>query len=185
MSRLYRRRKQQYVFLAAVAIFCGASILAFLLLYLPMRSDYRRLEASIEQLRRENVDRRAELARLREIESQLDASRRERLRFLAARMIPREEGFAAILPDLERLAQLAGIRRNQVLYNLDSEPQFGVYRMEINIPVQGSYGAVTEFIRELEEAETLFILESIRLNRAQDGNLDLSLTMTTFFSYGS
>jgi Tfp pilus assembly protein PilO len=89
---------------------------------------------------------------------------------------------------LEKLAQIAGIRRNQVQYELDPVPAFGVYSVRINIPVQGPYEAVTRFIRELEVSDRVFILDSIGLNRAQLGgpdNLELSLNLTTFFSYGS
>jgi len=188
VKRLYRRQKQQYIFGTIVAIATGVSILSFLILYLPIRSDYVRLEASIERFEEESVGMEASFEQLQELESQLEASRRERLRFLAARVVPREEGFAALLPDLERLAEIAGIRRNQVLYDPDPVPEFGTYQVRINIPVQGPYSAVTRFIRELEEADTFFILDSIGLNRSQGGgpgDLELSLNLTTFFSYES
>ena len=188
MSRIYKRQRQQYVFGGVIAILGAVAVLSFLILYLPIRADSIRLQASIEMLGQESEDRILALAGLQELESQLDDSRRERLRFLAARTVPRDEGFAAILPDLERLAQIAGIRRNQVQYNLEPIPEFGVYSVGINIPVQGSYQAVTRFIRELEGADTLFILDSIGLNRSGEGglgDLELSLTLTTFFSYES
>ena len=188
MNRTYRRKKEQYVFGSVVVILGAVSILSFLILFLPVRADYLDLEVSIERLRQESVDRVLRLESLQEGESQLDSSRRERLRFLAARIVPRDEGFAAVLPDLEQLAQIAGIRRNQVQYDLDPVPEFGVYSVRINIPVQGPYEAVTRFIRELEGFDRVFILDSIGLNRSQTaepGDLDLSLNLTTFFSYGS
>ena len=188
MKRTSRRQKQQYVLGSIVAILCAISILSFLILYLPVRADYGRLDVSIERMRQESVNRVQRVERLQEIESQLETSRRERLRFLAARTVSREEGFAAVLPDLEKLAQIAGIRRNQVQYDLDPVPAFGVYSVRINIPVQGPYEAVTRFIRELEISDRVFILDSIGLNRAQlggSGDLELSLNLTTFFSYGS
>ena len=188
MKRKYRRKKQQYVFGTIVALLGVVSILSSFILYLPVRADYRRLESSIERMRQESVGRAQRLQRLQEVESQFDSSRRERLRFLAARTVSREEGFAAVLRDLEQLAQIAGIRRDQVQYDLDPVPAFGVYAVRINIPVQGPYEAVTRFIRELEGADRVFILDSIGLNRTQVGGpdaLDLSLNLTTFFSYGS
>ena len=188
MSRIYGRKKQQYVFGSVVAVLVVVSLLAFLILYLPVRADHRRLEVSIERLRQESVDLAQRLEQLQDVEIELDSSRRERLRFLATRTIAREEGFAAVLPDLEQLAQAAGIRRNQVQYDLDPVPEFGVYSVNINIPVQGPYEAVTQFIRELEGADRVFILDSIGLNRSQagePGDLELSLNLTTFFSYGS
>ncbi len=188
MNRIYRRRKHQYVFASVVAILGAISLLSFLILYLPVRADNRRLEASIERLEQESMDRVQRLERLQDAEIEVESSRRERLRFLAARTVPRQEGFAAVLPDLEQLAEVAGIRRSQVQYDLDPEPEFGVYSVRINIPVRGPYEAVTRFIRELERADRVFILDSIGLNGSQvDGmdELNLSLNLTTYFSYES
>ena len=188
MKHLYRRQKQQYVFGGFIGVVGVVSVLSFLILYLPVRADSLRLQEAIDRLERENIERTGELERLVSADSQLDDARRERLRFLAARLIPRDQGFAALLPDLERLAELTGIQRNQVLYEPDTVPQFGVYSVRINIPVRGSYAAVTRFIRELESADKVFILDSIGLNRAGSGDqedLDLSLRLTTFFSYES
>ena len=185
---MYRRQKEQYVFGAVVGIVGVLSVLSLLILYLPIRSEYLALEASITRYREETAQRAAELARLNELEGRLNQSRGTRHEFLALRSIPRSEGFAAILPDLERLAQIAGIERNAVLYDLDPVPEFGIYELRISIPVQGSYAAVTRFIRELEDADTLFIVESIALNLSQFGApnaLSLALNVTTFFSYGS
>ena len=188
MKHLYRRQKQQYILGGLVGIVGVVSVLSLLILYLPVRAENFRLQSDSERFERESIERTETLKRLETAEIELDDARRERLRFLAARLIPRDQGFAALLPDLERLAEMAGIQRNQVLYAADPVPQFGIYSVRISLPVRGPYTAVTRFIREIESADTVFILDSIGLNRADpDGqdDLDLSLNLTTFFSYES
>ena len=159
MNRTYRRKKQQYVFGSVVAHIRRRFNPVF---FDPVSSCSGRLSETWK-VPSNGCDRRVligfeRLESLQDAESQLDSSRRERLRFLAARTVPRDEGFAAVLPDLEQLAQIAGIRRNQVQYDLDPVPEFGVYSVRINIPVQGPYEAVTRFIRELEGFDRVFII---------------------------
>ena len=186
MKHLFRRQKQQYLFGGIIGSTGLVSLLFFLILYLPARADYLRLEASIERHRSETGFRAQELERLQDLNDQLETARTDRLRFLAARFIPRQSGFAAMLPDLEELAQMAGIDRSRVQYSVDQNAQFGVYSVSINLPVRGDYAAVNRFIRALEDADTFFILDSIGLTRSESGaagELNLSLSLTSFFAY--
>ena len=182
---MYRRQKTQYLFAGGIGIIAVIAALFFLILYLPARVDYSRLNASIRSLESEIVEQSAVLEQLEELDRSVDEVQTESLRFLAARFIPREQGFAAMLPDLDRLAEMAGINRNRVQYVVDG-PQFGVYAISINIPVQGNYSEITRFIRELERSDMFFILDSIGLGTSSSdipGSLDLSLNLTTFFSH--
>ena len=182
---LYRRQRTQYLFAGIIGTVGVTAALFFLILHLPARVDFNRLTASIQSLEDEIVSQTDVLEGLEELDRSVNESRTESLRFLAAQFIPREQGFAAMLPDLERLAEMAGISRNRVQYLIEG-PQFGVYAVSINIPVQGNYTEVTRFIRELEYSYVFFILDSIGLAASTSnnpGDLDLSLNLTTFFSH--
>jgi Tfp pilus assembly protein PilO len=186
MRRLYRRDKHQLVFGGLVAGVGIISMMFFLILYLPTRLEFGEVGETIIRLERESQEREAELERLEATGGQLDEARTDRLRFLASRLIPRNEGFAAMIPDMERLAQLASISRERVVYTFNEQPEFGLYSVGINMPVRGGYTAVTQLIEELEGADTIFILDSIGLNRAGDSQQDqltMSLDLSTFFSY--
>ena len=159
--------------------------LSFLILYLPSRLEYFKVGETITEIQRESEERQIVLERLEASSVQLTDARNERQRFLAARLIPRDEGFAAMIPDMERLAQLAGIKRGNVSYGLSEEQEFGLYAVVINMPVLGGYSDVAQFIEELERADTFFLLDSVQLNRAsseQRGDLNLTLNLTTFFT---
>lgn len=182
---LYRRQKTQYLFAGAIGIVGVIAVLFFLILHLPARVDFNRLTASIQSLEAEIVSETNMLERLETLVRSVDEAEADSMRFLAARFIPREQGFAAMLPDLDRLAETAGINRNRVQYVIEG-PQFGVYAVSINSPVQGNYTEVTRFIRELESSDTFFILDSMGLAASSSnnpGDLDLSLNLTTFFSH--
>lgn len=186
MKHLFRRQKQQYLAGGVVGALGLVSLLFFLILYLPVRAEYLRMEVSIEHYRSETKLRSQELDRLEDLNDQLEMTRIEHLRFLEARFIPRQEGFASMLPDLEELALVAGIDRSRIQYNVDPNARFGVYSVRINMPVRGDYGAVNGFIRALENSATFFILDSIALTSPESdtpGELNLSLSLMTFFSY--
>ena len=90
-----------------------------------------------------------------------------------------------MIPDLERLAGIAGVSRDRVAYNISQETQFGLYAVIVNMPVRSTYASLTRFIETLEDADIFLILDSIYLGRTQDdehGDLDLTLNLTTFFS---
>src|SRR5690606_7691005 len=111
---------------ALVGLAVTASVAFYFLAYGPARRDFLGLEDTIEGIRRQLPERAAELERLETIGGRLDDANRERLRFLGETMIPRNQGFSTMLPDLERLAQEAGIARSAVRYELSPQPENGV-----------------------------------------------------------
>ena len=185
MKHLMVRKKRQYIFIGTVVLSFVVAILSFLAFYLPARSGHLRLTATIERLEGEVSLREKIVGELERRRIQLESAQLERQQFLAARIIPRKTGFAAILPSLEEFAQVAGIDRNRVQFQIEQEPRFGVYAVGISMPVRGDYKAVTRFIRELESSNIFFILNSISMDRAESETfkeLNLLLSLTTFFS---
>ena len=182
MRRMYRREKHQLVFGGFVAVAGMVALLFFLILYLPSRSEYRAVGESIERLEAETAARKVVLESLEDATGEFDLARGEWSRFLGARLIPRESG---MIPDLERLAGFAGVSRDRVVYDISQETQFGLYAVIINMPVRSTYASLTRFIEALEDADIFLILDSIYLGRTEDeeqGDLDLTLNLTTFFS---
>jgi hypothetical protein len=184
VKQVLRRQKWQFLFGGFVAVTGVLSVMFFLILYLPTRSDYLELQSSIARLRAESDQRGRTLERLESMDEQLVAAGQDQVGFVTDRFISREQGFAAIMPDLEALAQIAGIERNRVQYFIEDQPRFGVYSVQVTLPVQGDYRTLTGFIRELERSNTFFILDSIGLAASGDASeLSLSLNLTTFFSH--
>ena len=186
MKKLPRKQKQQYVFGGCVGVLFLSSLAFFFGFFQPARSQYVRLESELAGLRLENMSRQEAVDRLEGIEGRLADASEDFLHYFGGSLIPRSVGFAALLPELERISRTAGIERGQVNYSIAEEPQYGVYAVAISIPLRGDYGSVRRFIRELERSRTFFILDSIGMARSDSGGpntLDVGLNLTSFFAH--
>jgi Tfp pilus assembly protein PilO len=181
---VYPRERQQYAFGAVVLIVALLNLAFFFLFFAPTRNGVRDVAEDIARLEAESVARALRVDRLESMDGQLDTAQSERLGFLSARVIPRRDGFAALIQEKERQAQFAGLTPQRVTYELTEQPQFGMHAVYINMPLQGDYESLTRFIQALEESETFFIMDSMNLARFdpdQPGELNMLLNFTTFF----
>jgi len=184
MRVLYPRERLQYTFAAVVLCAAVANVLFYLFVFAPARAELSAVAEDIARLEAEAAARTAQVGRFEELERQLDAAQSERLGFLSERVIPRQEGFAALILEKERQAQFAGLIPQRTVYQYTEEPQFGLYAVNISMPLLGDYDSLTRFIQSLEESETFFILDQISLARAgteQPGELSMLLNFTTYF----
>ncbi len=184
MRALYPREKLQYTFAGVVALAAIANAAFYFLVFAPAGEGVSAVSGDIARLEAEIVVRTAHLERLEDMDGQLDAAQSERLGFLSERVIPRREGFSALILEKERQAQFAGLSPQRVTYQYTEEPQFGLHAVNINMPLLGDYDSLTRFIRALEESETFFILDQISLARAgteQPDELSMLLNFTTYF----
>lgn len=185
MTKIYQRRKQQYVFVTFVGLVVVSVLLFCLIFYLPVRSEYTDLGGTIAELQAGIFQRRQTLERLEDAEHRLANAGESRSLFLSSNLVSREEGYAALLPDLVAMARRAGIERPGAQYLISDAPMFGVYPVEILEPVRGSYAAVIRYIEQLETSERFFLLDSISMGRAGEGEgdpLEVELMMSTFFA---
>lgn len=205
MKKIYRRERQQFIFggiLAAVAL---ANVLFLLILYEPARSEYHRMRDSIDRLRGETAQRRANVARFEKLSAQLESSDRDRRELFTSHFIPRGVGWSEIIPELDALAVRAGVRKSRVEYSPELIKQYGLYSVKIRIPVQGSYQNVVNFMRGLENSRTFYIINTVDVRGESDttgqpaagpdigtgqlstapssstANIALALTLETFF----
>ncbi len=178
-----RRQRQQYLFASLLGALAVINLLFFLILYRPARSEYYRLQSSIEHLRGEVIKRQQTVSRLEMLNSQLDTSEQDRKQLLSRYFIQRNVGFSKILPQLDEMANRAGVRKTRVQYEINETPQYGLYSVKINIPVQGGYSNVVNFIKDLEKSDTFFIIDSIdvRSGTTPIGDIALGLNLETFF----
>lgn len=185
MTKVRPRRRQQYVLATLVAV-VGAAVWLFLLVfYLPVRAEYSGLEATLLELRAGIVERTRALERLENAERSLRNAQESRSLFLSSNLVSREEGYAALLPDLVAMARRAGIERPGAQYLIADAPMYGVYPVEILEPIRGSYASIRAYIEELETSDRFFLLDSIAMGRAgeDEGNLlEVQLMMSTFFA---
>ena len=184
--RTYRRQRQQYLFAGVLGVIAVVNLLFFFILYQPTRSEYYTLQDSIQRLRA-NVDaRRQRIGLLERLNAQLATLEQDRQRLFTMHFIPRNAGWSEILPKLNSMVQQAHVENTSKDYSIDQMPQYGLYSVKIRIPVLGAYPNVVNFIKDLEDSETFFIINSVDLhgsNTPGPGSADISLGLNieTFF----
>jgi Tfp pilus assembly protein PilO len=189
-KKTHSRRKQQYAFAVLTALIVAAVAVFYLLFYRPVHSEHASLEETIARLQTEIIQRGEMLVRLEDAEHRLANAREARAAFLSSSLFSREEGYAALIPDLVAMARRSGIEipGAQHQYLIADEPMFGVYPVQILEPVRGDYASIRRYIQEIEASPRFFLIDSIAMQRAGEGDsdaLDVELAMSTFFAaYG-
>jgi Tfp pilus assembly protein PilO len=180
----YRRQRQQYIFASVLGVIAVVNLLFFLILYRPARSDYFRLQDSIQKARADIQTRRHKIERLEKLNAQLETSAQDRLQLITMHFIPKDTGWSEILPQLEGMVQRAGVKNTRKDYSPAETPQYGLYSVKIRLPVTGLYSNVVSLIKEIESADTFFIIESIDV-RGSDASgvseITMNLNLETFF----
>ena len=180
MKQVYRREKQQHLFALVLGILGVVNLLFFLILYRPALSDYSRLQDSIQKLHAEGQTRRQSGERLEKLSAQLETSDQDRQQLFSMHFISRHTGFSEILRELDRIAQRAGVKKSQVDYAIEDAPQYGLYAVKIRIPVTAGYPNIMDFLKDIENSRTFFIINSIDVRQATT-DVALSLELETFF----
>ena len=182
---LYRRRRNQYLFVILLGVIGVINVLFFFILYRPVRAEYFRLQDSIQKARADVLSRRQKIDRLEKLSAQLETSAQDRQRLYTTHFIPAETGWSEILPQLNRMTQTAGVKNIRKEYNKDSAPQYGLYSVKIRVPVTGLYANVMKFIKEIERANTFFIIDSIDVRASEtstrSSDVSMNLNLETFF----
>jgi Tfp pilus assembly protein PilO len=180
--KTYRRRRQQYLFASLLGVIAIINLLFFLILYGPARSEYVRLQASIDKAQRDVQTRRQKIDRLEKLSAQLETSEQDRRQLLTKYFISKDTGWSEILPQLNEMIQRAGVKNSRKDYILADAPQYGLYSVKVTVPVAGFYSNVASLVREIENSDTFFIIESIDVRGdTADAELSMDLNLETFF----
>ena len=165
------------------------NLLFFLILYQPARSEYYGLRDSIERLRKDIQVRQQRIALLERLNSQLATLEQDRSRLFMMHFIPRNAGWSEILPRFDGMIHDAQVQNLHIDYTIDQSPQYGLYSVKIKLPVEGAYPNVVNFIKDIENSETFFIINSIDLHGSSSStpsgpvssNITVALNLETFF----
>ena len=182
--KAYRRQRQQYVFASLLGLIALVNLLFFFILYQPSRSEYFRLQDSIQKARADVQARRHRIERLERLSAQLETSAQDRQRLYTMHFIPKNTGWSEILPQLDAMILRAGVKNTRKTYSIDATAQYGLYSVKITLPLAGLYPNVMTLIKEIESAETFFIIDSIDVRgggTAGGQDVSMNLNLETFF----
>ena len=191
---IYRRRRQQYIFAGLLGVIAVVNVLFFFILNQPARAEYASLQGSIARLRSQSTSNKNYLGNLQKTSTELDRFDRDKRALLMQHLVQRKPGYSQIVTTLDAIVQRTGVKKTRVGYNQNPMPQAGLNTLTVVIPLEGSYGNIVSFIRELENSETFFLITAINLegsggsqsgpaaaNAGGGGNVSLALTLETFF----
>ena len=192
---IYRRRRQRYIFTAFLVLIAVVNVLFFLILNRPAQTEYARLEESISRLGAQVENNKSYITNLMQTSTHLEEFDKDKRALLTMYLIQRNTGYSQIVSTLNDIVQQTGVDKTRVSYNLDPKPLAGLNTVSINIPLQGNYNNVVNFIRELENSDTFFLINQIELVGSKDsgeqtaaanaaggpGTVALSLGAETFF----
>jgi Tfp pilus assembly protein PilO len=137
--------------------------------------------ARIDQMRSQLARRVNTLNALKDIERKLNESHQKYRQFSAEYLFSHEKGTSELLKTLDDLCDEAGLLRNRATYRLDPEPAFGMQRLAITLPIEGSYTNIRNFLNVLESESKLIIVDSMVLVSEREGTdilrLDVSLSI--------
>jgi len=136
-----------------------------------------------EQMRLQLSRRTATLNAIREIARQFNESHLRYQRFTDEFLFPKEKMASELLQELDQISAEAGLTRNRVGYRLDQEPVFGLQRMTITLPIEGSYANIRNFLNMLETHEKFIMIDSMALisEREGTGTIRLDVNLSTLF----
>jgi hypothetical protein len=182
--RTYRRQRQQFVFASLLGVIGVINLLFFFILYRPVRSEYFKLQDSIEKTRTEVQTRSQKIDQLEKLNGKLETFAQDRERLFTRHFIPRSTGWSETVPQLEAMVQQAGVKNVHKDYHIDDSPQYGLYSVKIGLPVSGLYPNVMTYIKDLEESDTFFIINSVNIHGSSlpgSSDVTMSLSAETFF----
>jgi Tfp pilus assembly protein PilO len=193
---IYRRQRQQYIFAGILAIIAVVNVLFFFILNRPTRVEYERLEQSITELDQQLGGSQGNFTMLSKTSTQLDRFDKDKKALFMMHLIQRSTGYSQIVETLNTMALRSGVKKTRASFNLDPEVHAGLNAVTVNLPLEGTYASVVNFIRELEESDTVFVIKSISLdggaqspgpvNVSNTGGgagstIDLALVLETYF----
>ena len=197
---IYRRQRKQYIFAGFLAVIALVNVLFFFILNRPARTEYASLEKSIKQLRLQAGANKRNLTSLEKTSTDLARFEKDKRSLEMMHLVHRPMGYSHIVSTLDGLVLRAGLKKTRVNFNIDEKKAHaGLNSVSMTVPLEGNYSNVVNFIREVENSETFFLITAISLessarqngqvsnviannsNSGAAGSVGLSLAMETYF----
>ncbi len=158
------------------------NILAGWFVYSPIGGSADEMEARLIDLRKQTATKQAVLLRSKQLAAKVDKGRTQGDEFLGKYFLSRPTTYSTLVGELNQLAKSAGVRPKEQSYNeeeVEGSDELGM--LSITAGYEGSYADLLHFLRELDRASRLVIIESLAATPQQgSGVLNISLRLNTF-----
>ncbi len=150
--------------------------------YSPIGGSAEEMETRLMDLRKQVSTKQAVLKRSKELAAKVDKGRTQGDEFLGRYFLSRPTTYSTLVGELNTLAKAAGVRPKEQAFNeeeVEGSDELGM--VSITAGYEGSYADLLHFLRELDKANRLVIIESLAASPQQGtGVLNISLRLNTF-----
>jgi hypothetical protein len=124
---------------------------------------------------------KADVKRGEQIRASLPQVGKDCDRFYEQSFLNGASGYSQIDTDLAAIAAKAGVKTSGFSFKQDEIKGRGVTEITIRTGVEADYPSVIQFINGLERSKNFYLLDDLRLNSAQPGNIRLELSLHSYF----
>lgn len=150
--------------------------------YRPPGGSADEMETRLSDLRGQVAQKQAVLLRGKQLAAKVDKGRTQGDEFLGKYFLSRPTTYSTLVGELNQLAKAAGVRPKEQAFNeeeVEGSDELGM--VSITAGYEGSYADLLHFLRELDKANRLVIIESLAATPQQgSGVLNISLRLNTF-----
>ena len=150
--------------------------------YSPLGGSADEMERRLLDLRKQVSSKQDVLNRSKELAAKVDKGRTQGDEFLGRYFLSRPTTYSTLVGELNSLAKAAGVRPKEQAFNeeeVEGSEELGM--VSITAGYEGSYADLLHFLRELDKANRLVIIESLAASPQQGtGVLNISLRLNTF-----
>jgi Tfp pilus assembly protein PilO len=122
---------------------------------------------------------------LKGMESKMNESHKSYDQFTRDYLFSKDRGSSELLRELDQLCSEAGLSRNRSSFKHDEEAQFGMRRVSMTLPVEGSYTSIRKFLNLIESRPKFIIVDSMVLDSEREGTGLIRMEMRLITLFGA
>lgn len=155
----------------------------FLVFTLPRTLQERSLASRVATLRAEAQRERGQVEALRRRAKAIQANETDAWRFFHAIIKSRQATLLPALAEIHRAAAAERLELGQESYSRNEIRETALVRLQIALPVKGSYGQLVGFLRRLERSKSFVVVDTIGLTSGAEsgGEASLDVGLSTYF----
>ncbi|MBL8179494.1 MAG: type 4a pilus biogenesis protein PilO [Bryobacterales bacterium] len=166
-----------------VGVLLLANIVAGLFAFRPWAETPLELEQQIIDLRKQAVQRRAEIERLKVLVSKSETARVQGDKFLAQFFLGRRTAASTLISELNNMAKASGIKTKE--HSFAFEPVEGtdaMAMMTITANYEGSYADLIQYVNRIDRSPRFFIVERLAAapQQGNQGVLNINMKVNIF-----
>jgi Tfp pilus assembly protein PilO len=167
---------------AIVLVLLVLNLVAGWFVYQPFGGSAEEMEAQLSALRNQARERRASLERTKKLTANMDRGRNEGDQFLATYFLSRSTTYSTVVDELSSMAKRAGVRVRE--HGFVEDPVEGsdeLSMLSVNGNYEGTYADLLHFLREVDKAPRLLIIEALSASPQQGtGVLNINMRANAF-----